>query len=126
MAAIVERDDPAAVFLQLRDPGRIDPVDVFGRGKAVHQHDRIALAFVEIGNFDIAVMEVRHWHFRIWGEDRSAKAYASLTRLPLPWRPQQLPWQLPWQFLWRPPSAGATAAPSCGRARPGSPARWWT
>ena len=26
----------------------------------MHQHDRIALAFVEIGDFDIVVLEARH------------------------------------------------------------------
>jgi hypothetical protein len=60
MAAIVERDDAAAVFLQLRNPGRIDPVDILARRKAMHQHDRIALALVEIGNFNSAVVKARH------------------------------------------------------------------
>ena len=60
MAAIVERDDAVAVLLQFRDPGRIDPVHVLGRGKAVHENDRRALAFVEIGDFDCAVVEARH------------------------------------------------------------------
>ena len=64
MAAIVERDDAAAAPLQLRDPGGIDPVDVLGRGKAVHQHDRIALALIEVGNFDGAVVKTRHRLFR--------------------------------------------------------------
>src|SRR6185437_584577 len=74
MAAIIERDDAAAVLPQLRDPGRIDPVDVLGRRKAVHEHDRIALALIEIGNFDIAMVEARHSHFRVWGEERWPKA----------------------------------------------------
>src|ERR1700712_1684498 len=66
MAAIVERDDAAAVLLQVGDPGRIDPVNVLARGKAVHEDDRIALAFVEIGNFNSAVVETRHWQFGFW------------------------------------------------------------
>src|ERR1700712_1391819 len=64
MAAIVERDDAAAVLLQVGDPGRIDPVHVLAGGKAMHENDRIALAFVEIGYFDSAVVETRHHGFR--------------------------------------------------------------
>ncbi len=63
MAAIVERDDAAAVFSQFGDPGRINPVHILARGKAVHQQDRIALAFVEIGNFNFAVVKTRHRQF---------------------------------------------------------------
>ena len=68
VAAIVERDDAAAAFLQFGNPGRIDPVDVLGRGEAVHQHDRLALAFVEIGNFNGAVMKTRHLVFPAFWE----------------------------------------------------------
>ena len=44
----------------MRHPGRIDPVHILGRGKAVHQNDGIALAFVEIGNLDPGIVETRH------------------------------------------------------------------
>ena len=60
VAAIIQRDDAAAIFPQFGNPAGIDPVDILGRGKAVHQQDRIALAFVEIGNFNGAVMKARH------------------------------------------------------------------
>jgi hypothetical protein len=33
----------------------------------MHQQDRIALAFVEIGNFNSAVVKTRHRSFRILG-----------------------------------------------------------
>ena len=120
MAAIVERDDAAAVFLQLRNPGRIDPVDVLARGKAVHEQDRIALAFVEIGNFDSAVVKTRHHHSVFWRDRRWAigsgrKSSRARRRPPEP-RLAAMP---------RPPPACAAAAPSCGAARPGSAARWW-
>src|ERR1700716_917272 len=67
MAAIVERDDAAAVLLQFGNPGRIYPVHILARGKAMHEQDRIALAFVEIGNFNSAVVKTRHRSFRIFG-----------------------------------------------------------
>ena len=67
MAAIVERDDAAAVLLQFGNPGRIDPVDVLARGEAVHEHNRIALAFVEIGNFNSAVVKTRHQAIPFFG-----------------------------------------------------------
>ena len=58
--AIVERDHAPARLAQMRYPGRIDPVHVLGGGKAVHEDDRIALAFVEIGNLDPGIVEIRH------------------------------------------------------------------
>jgi len=67
VAAIVQRDDAAAVFLQIGNPGRIDPVDVLAGGEAVHENDRIALTLVEIGNFDVAVVKARHQQFHVWG-----------------------------------------------------------
>src|SRR4029077_10492721 len=67
MAAIVEGKDAAAAFLQLRNPGRINPVHVLSRGETMHEHDRIPLALVEIGNFNSAVMKTRHRSFRtLW------------------------------------------------------------
>ncbi len=60
VASIVERDDAAAVLSQVRDPGRIDPVHVLARCKTMHEDDGIALAFVEIGDFNSAVVEARH------------------------------------------------------------------
>ena len=69
VAAIVECDDAAAVLFQFGNPGRINPVHILGRREAVHQQDRIALAFVEIGNFNIAVVKARHWSFHFLGKD---------------------------------------------------------
>src|SRR5258707_12811953 len=82
MAAIVERDDAAAVLLQVGDPGRIDPVDVLARGKAMHEQNRIALAFVEIGNFNSAVVETRHWQFRFWESNRRWGNERKFSRAP--------------------------------------------
>ena len=64
MPPIVEGNDAAAVFLQFGNPGRINPVDVLRRRKAVDEKDRIALAFIEIGNFNGAVVKARHHQFR--------------------------------------------------------------
>jgi len=70
MAAVVECDDAAAVFLQLRNPGRIHPVHILGRRKAMHEQDRIALAFVEVGNLNSAVVKTRHRSFHLFGKIR--------------------------------------------------------
>ncbi len=56
MAAIVERDGAPAGAGQRRDPAGMQPVHLLGRGKAVHQHDRLALPFVEIGDLDAVVL----------------------------------------------------------------------
>ncbi|KRR26010.1 hypothetical protein CQ13_23645 [Bradyrhizobium retamae] len=68
MAAIVERDHAAAVFPQIGNPGRINPIHVLAGGKAMHEDDRIALAFVEISNFDSAVVKTRHHQFHFSGD----------------------------------------------------------
>ena len=60
VAAIVERDDAAIVARQRRDPAGLHPVHLRVRGKAVHQHDRLARALVEIGDLDVSVPESRH------------------------------------------------------------------
>jgi hypothetical protein len=60
VAAIVERDDTAAGADERRDPAGIDPVHLFVGGKAVDEHDRLALPFVEIGDLHFAVHEIRH------------------------------------------------------------------
>ncbi len=63
MAAVVERDDAAPGAGQRANPARADPVHLLGRGETVHQHDRLgvrAIAFVEIGDLDRAIMERRH------------------------------------------------------------------
>src|SRR2546423_6764031 len=72
MAAIVEGDDTAAILLQLGNPGWINPVHVLGRCKAVHEQDRIALAFIEIGDFNSAVVKTRHRSSTIWGKGSKA------------------------------------------------------
>ena len=80
MAAIVERDDAAAEPLELGNPAGIDPVDVLAGGEAVHEQDRIALAFVEIGNFDIAVMKARHRNSVDKGDQARIEDRAELNR----------------------------------------------
>ena len=54
--AIVERDHPAAVAPQRRGPAGHHPVHLLVGGKAVHQDDRIALAFVEIRDLDVTIL----------------------------------------------------------------------
>jgi len=58
--SIVERDDAALGPHQRADPAGIDPVDLFAGGKAVHQHNRLALTLVEIRDLDIAIFETCH------------------------------------------------------------------
>jgi hypothetical protein len=60
MTAVVESDDAAAGARQRRHPAGIDPVHLLVGGEAVHEHDRLALAFVEKGNVDVAMSEMRH------------------------------------------------------------------
>ena len=58
MAAIVERNHPAASLGKCIDPAGIDPVHFLGRTKAVHQHNRFAAAFsIKVGDLDRAMME---------------------------------------------------------------------
>src|SRR6267154_5617439 len=124
MAAVVECDDAAAVFLQLRNPGRIHPVHILGRRKAMHQQDRIAVAFVEVGNLNSAVVKIRHRSFHIFGktwvirEDLGDRKRRRAFRRARRWPPEPVA-QTP------PPSACAAAAPSCGAATTWSGVRWW-
>ena len=60
VAAVVERDGAAAGAGERTHPSGIDPVHLLGRGKAVHQDDGLALAFVEISDLDFAMSEI--WH----------------------------------------------------------------
>src|SRR6516165_9085613 len=99
MAAIVESNDAASAFLQLRNPGRINPVHVLGRGESMHEQDRIAFALVEIGNFNSAVMKTRHRSFRNLWRRKATRLRAHL--------PSQARW---------PPAVFATVAPFCDRA----------
>src|SRR4051812_1878491 len=109
MAAIVERDDAAAVLPQLGNPGRIHPVDVLGRGEAVHEQNRIALALVEIGDFNIAIVKTRHRSFvPCWGKEADPRMAPKQRRLPAPCPATKAP----------PPSAVAAAAPSSASATP--------
>src|ERR1700690_1199923 len=101
MAAIVERDDASAVLLQLRHPGRIHPVHVLGRCKAMYEQNRIALAFVEICDFNSAVMKTRHRSFHVLGKDGN-RGWPKTSRFSRRSPP-------PAEVM--PPSAFATAAP---------------
>src|SRR5713101_4930810 len=60
VAAVVQRDGAPAGAAQRRHPPRIDPIDFLGRGEAVHEHDRLAVAFVEKRDLDLAVPEALH------------------------------------------------------------------
>ena len=60
MATIVERDHAAARARQRRHPARIDPVHFLVGSKTVDEHDRLALPFVEIGDLDLTMREMRH------------------------------------------------------------------
>ena len=60
VAAIVERDDAPAGLGQRRDPAGMNPVHLRGRGEAVHEHDRLALPFVEECDVDAVVPEALH------------------------------------------------------------------
>ena len=52
----------------------------------MHENNRITLAFVEIGNFDSAVVKTRHHQFHLWGIGMGDLAItASLEALPLQW-----------------------------------------
>src|ERR1700743_2744560 len=113
MAAIVERDDAASVFLQLGNPGRIHPIDVLARGKAVHQQDRFALAFVEIGNFNSAVVKARH-HQSVFSGDWEIRKEISCARQRAP---APVARRLPFVF--------AAGVPFYDAAMTGSGVRWW-
>src|SRR5690242_3018777 len=63
MSAIVERDHASIGSCQRRDPARLDPVHFFGGRKSVHEHNRVALTLIEIGDFDLAVLEPGHAWF---------------------------------------------------------------
>ena len=60
VAAIIEGDDATPGASEGRHPARIDPVDLFVGGKAVDEHDRLALAFVEESNLHIVMHKTRH------------------------------------------------------------------
>ena len=68
MAAAIKREHPPAGTHQGRHPARIDPVDLLGGGKAMHQHDRLAFALVEERDLHGPVPETArgiglvHWH----------------------------------------------------------------
>ena len=52
--------ESVAVAPQRGGPAGHHPVRLLVGGKAVHEHDRIALAFVEIGDRDVSIVECRH------------------------------------------------------------------
>ena len=63
MPAVVERDRAPTSKRERSDPAGMYPVHLLVGGKAVHQHDRLALALVEIGDLDLAIPETRHGAF---------------------------------------------------------------
>src|SRR5215831_2992626 len=64
MAAIVERDDAAARTCKRRYPAGIDPVHFLVGSEAMDEGDRLALPFVEIGDLDLTMREMRHLSIR--------------------------------------------------------------
>ena len=58
--AIVERNHTPSITRERRHPAGLHPVHLLGGGEAVHQHNRFAIALVEIGNLDPAVSKARH------------------------------------------------------------------
>ena len=60
MAAIVEGDDTASGARERCHPAGKNPIHLLGGGKAVHEHDWLALAFVEKGDFHPVMREARH------------------------------------------------------------------
>src|SRR5262249_29489631 len=101
------------------NPGRIDPVDVLAGSKAVHQQDRIALTFVEIGNFNSAVVKTRHHRFHLLGDQnwRSCNDRKSSRARQSPPEPDLAPTRQPAPVV-------SIAAPSFGAPMLPSPARW--
>src|SRR5690606_25356973 len=62
-----ERDHTAPCLGECGDPGRIRPVDVLARCKTVHEKNRFAFSFVEISDFNGAVVKTRHGTFQMVG-----------------------------------------------------------
>src|SRR5208282_5060100 len=60
MTAIVERDDAAPGARERGHPAGKDPIHLLVGRKAMHEHNRLALAFVEKGNFHVVMREARH------------------------------------------------------------------
>src|SRR3974390_2021323 len=58
--AIIKRDHAATSACQRRHPAWAYPVDLLGRGKAVHQHYRLTLAFIEKSDLYFAVLKKLH------------------------------------------------------------------
>jgi hypothetical protein len=55
VASVVERNHASAGPGKRRDPTGMYPIYFLGGSETVHKHDRRALAFVEIGNLDVAI-----------------------------------------------------------------------
>src|SRR6185437_7686415 len=60
MPTIVERDHAPSGARQRRHPAGRNPIYFLGGSKTMHQHDRLAFAFVEVGDLDIAM--TKEWH----------------------------------------------------------------
>ena len=58
--AIVERNHAPAIARQRRHPTGVQPIHLLGGGKAVHQHNRIAVTLIEISDLDTAICKARH------------------------------------------------------------------
>src|SRR5262249_12325782 len=80
VTAVIERDCTVAGAPQCRDPAGKDPVDYLSRAKAVHEHYRIALAFVEIIDRDRPMREARHVIEMACGQPAGAKAALAASR----------------------------------------------
>ena len=65
--AIIEGDDTPTCSGKRRHPAGIDPVDLRGRRKAVHKHDRRPLPFIEKRDVDAVVSKALHVFRRAQG-----------------------------------------------------------
>ncbi len=81
VSAVVERDDATAGLGQRRDPAGMDPVHLRRRREAVHEHDRLALPFVEERDVDAVMPEALHAVVARHGRACHRKSGPSPTRL---------------------------------------------
>jgi hypothetical protein len=63
MPAVIERDRAPASAGERRDPTGMYPIHLLVGGEAVHQHNWLALALVEINDLDLAIPETWHGAF---------------------------------------------------------------
>src|SRR5688572_8499072 len=60
MSPVVKRDHAAPRARQRRGPARAHPIHFFVGSKSMHKRNRVALAFIEKGDLDRAML--KSWH----------------------------------------------------------------